>query len=45
VTLVDIKADPELADLALVRMSRLSVLPVSEAHWKKLCKMGGYKGR
>jgi predicted RNA-binding protein with PUA-like domain len=45
VTLVDVKADPELADLALVRMSRLSVLPVSEAHWKKLCKMGGYKGR
>jgi len=45
VTLVDIKADPELADLALVRMSRLSVLPVSEVHWKKRCKMGGYKGR
>jgi predicted RNA-binding protein with PUA-like domain len=45
VTLVEIKADPEFVDLALVRMSRLSVLPVSEAHWKKLCKMGGYKGR
>lgn len=45
VTLVDIKADPELADMALVRMSRLSVMPVSEAHWKKLCKMGGFKGR
>jgi predicted RNA-binding protein with PUA-like domain len=43
VTLVDIKADPELADLALVRMSRLSVMPVSEAHWKKLCKMGGWR--
>ncbi len=43
VTLVDIKADPDLADLALVRMSRLSVMPVSEAHWKKLCKLGGWK--
>ncbi len=42
VTLVEIKADPELADLALVRQSRLSVMPVSEAHWKKLCKMGGW---
>jgi predicted RNA-binding protein with PUA-like domain len=43
VTLVDIKADPAFADLALVRMSRLSVMPVSEAHWKKLCKLGGWK--
>jgi predicted RNA-binding protein with PUA-like domain len=29
--------------LALVRMSRLSVMAVSEAHWKKLAKMGGWK--
>ncbi|MFZ4408922.1 MAG: EVE domain-containing protein [Paracraurococcus sp.] len=43
VTLAAIKADPEFADLALVRMSRLSVSPVSEAHWAKLCKMGGWK--
>ena len=43
VTLVEIKADPELSDLALVRQSRLSVMPISEAHWKKLCKMGGWK--
>jgi predicted RNA-binding protein with PUA-like domain len=41
VTLAEIKATPELADLALVRMSRLSVLPVSAAHWKLLCRMGG----
>ena len=41
VTLAEIKATPELADLALVRMSRLSVLPVSPAHWKLLCRMGG----
>jgi predicted RNA-binding protein with PUA-like domain len=42
VTLVAIKADPEFADLALVRMSRLSVMPVSDAHWAKLCKLGGW---
>jgi predicted RNA-binding protein with PUA-like domain len=45
VTLVEIKADPELAEMALVRQSRLSVMPVSEAHWKKLCKMSGWKGK
>ncbi len=41
VTLAAAKADPELADLALVRFSRLSVAPVSEAHWKYICKLGG----
>jgi len=41
VSLVDIKADPGLADLALVRQSRLSVMPISKAHWDKLCRMGG----
>lgn len=41
VTLAAIKADPRLADLALVRQSRLSVMPVSEAHWRLLCAMGG----
>lgn len=44
VTLAAIKADPALADLALVRMSRLSVMPVSAEHWTKLCAMGGWKG-
>ena len=43
VTLVEIKATPALADFALVRMSRLSVLPVSAAHWNLLCKMGGWR--
>jgi predicted RNA-binding protein with PUA-like domain len=43
VTLVDIKADPSLADMALVRQSRLSVMPVSKPHWDKLCRMGGWK--
>lgn len=44
VTLADIKADPEFAELPLVRMSRLSVSSVSPEHWKKLCRMGGFKG-
>ncbi len=42
VTLAEIKADPDLAELALVRMSRLSVMPVSAEHWKRLCRMGGW---
>jgi predicted RNA-binding protein with PUA-like domain len=41
VTLEEIKADPRFSDLALVRMSRLSVQPVSEAHWRTICAMGG----
>ncbi len=40
VTLAQIKAAPRLAELALVRQSRLSVLPVSEDEWKIICKMG-----
>lgn len=44
VTLAAIKADPELAELALVRQSRLSVMPIGAAHWKKLCRMGGWAG-
>lgn len=43
VTLADVKATPELSDLALVRQSRLSVLPVEAKHWKLICKMGGIK--
>jgi predicted RNA-binding protein with PUA-like domain len=45
VPLAAVKADPAFADFALVRLSRLSVMPVSAAHWAKLCKMGGWKGR
>ena len=41
VTLAAIKADPAFADFLLVRSSRLSVVPVSAAHWKRLCGMGG----
>ena len=40
VTLADIKAEPRLENLALVRQSRLSVLPVSDDEWQLLCAMG-----
>ena len=40
VTLAAIKAEPKLKDVALVRMSRLSVQPVSDAHWALILKMG-----
>jgi predicted RNA-binding protein with PUA-like domain len=45
VTLAAIKAEPTLAGIALVRMSRLSVMPISAEHWKVLARMGGWKGR
>ncbi|MBR0674295.1 EVE domain-containing protein [Neoroseomonas soli] len=44
VTLAAIKADPRLAGIALVRMSRLSVMPISPGHWKILARMGGWTG-
>jgi len=36
VALAEIKADPALADLLLVRQSRLSVMPVSAVHWRRI---------
>ncbi|MDA0308586.1 MAG: EVE domain-containing protein [Proteobacteria bacterium] len=39
VTLAEIKANPKLEDLALVRQSRLSVVPVSPDHWAELLRM------
>jgi predicted RNA-binding protein with PUA-like domain len=41
VSLATIKTDPFFADLPLVRMPRLSVIPVPEAQWKKLLSMAG----
>ena len=41
VTLAAIKAEPKLADLPLVRLSRLSVSAVDAAAWKLICKMAG----
>ncbi|MEC7491089.1 MAG: EVE domain-containing protein [Pseudomonadota bacterium] len=43
VTLADIKAEPKLAELALVKQSRLSVVPIGKDEWKRLCKMAGIK--
>jgi predicted RNA-binding protein with PUA-like domain len=43
VSLATIKADPQFDDFALVRLSRLSVVPVSAEHWKALCKLGKVK--
>ncbi len=42
VTLAAIRAEPALAGMALVRLSRLSVAPVSEAEWAHVCAMGGW---
>lgn len=39
VKLADVKAEPKLADFALVKQSRLSVVPVGKDEWKLLCKM------
>ncbi|MCZ4347337.1 EVE domain-containing protein [Devosia sp. J2-20] len=41
VTLATVKATPELSELELVKLSRLSVSKVSDAEWALLCKMGG----
>ncbi|MBW7913342.1 MAG: EVE domain-containing protein [Taibaiella sp.] len=41
VTLEAIKADKDLANMDLVRLSRLSVGKVTSAEYKKVCKMGG----
>jgi predicted RNA-binding protein with PUA-like domain len=43
VTLADIKAEPKLAGMALLKQSRLSVPPITDAEWKIVCKMGGLK--
>lgn len=41
VPLAEIRAEPRLADLALVRQPRLSVLPVMPEQWAILCRMAG----
>ncbi len=41
VTLDQVKAEKRLADMVLVRLSRLSVQPVTEAEWALIGKMGG----
>ena len=39
VTLAEMKAEPALEDFALIRQSRLSVVPVSEAQWQMILNM------
>jgi predicted RNA-binding protein with PUA-like domain len=41
VTLAAVKANPKLADMALARVARLSVQPVTPAEWDEVCRMGG----
>ena len=43
VTLAALKADPRFKDFKLVRQSRLSVVPVSDEHWKLILKMSSTK--
>ncbi|MFC3124998.1 EVE domain-containing protein [Pseudoroseomonas globiformis] len=44
VPLSAIKLEPRLDGIALVRQSRLSVMPISLEHWEVLCRLGGWKG-
>lgn len=41
VTLAQMKADGRLNDLALIRQSRLSVVPVNDAHWAIILELSG----
>ena len=41
VTLATCKNDPRLAEMALVKNTRLSVQPVTEAEWKTICDLAG----
>lgn len=41
VTLAEIKADPALADMSLLKLSRLSVGTVSEAEWEHVLELAG----
>jgi len=41
VKLKAMKADPALADMVMIRQSRLSVSPVTEAEYRHILKLGG----
>ena len=41
VSLEQIKSDPRLEEMGLVKSSRLSVQPVSEEEWRIICDLGG----
>ncbi|WP_372573621.1 EVE domain-containing protein [Ruegeria jejuensis] len=40
VTLEQVKAEESLAEMVLVKSSRLSVQPVTEEEWRKICALG-----
>lgn len=44
VTLAQVKADKRLSEMALVRLGRLSVQPVTDEEWKIVMEMAGEKG-
>lgn len=44
VSLKQIKAEPRLASMALLKLSRLSVTPVTPEEWKLILEMSGTKG-
>jgi len=41
VTLEQVKSDPRLTDMVLIKMSRLSVQPVTDDEWRIICALGG----
>ncbi|MEL0145198.1 MAG: EVE domain-containing protein, partial [Alphaproteobacteria bacterium] len=41
VTLKQMKADPALADMQLIKQSRLSVCPVTDDQWRHICGLAG----
>ena len=43
VSLEQVKADKRLANMALVRLGRLSVQPVTDQEWKVIMELGGMK--
>jgi predicted RNA-binding protein with PUA-like domain len=45
VSLDKIKIHPDLCHLALVKQSRLSVMPVDQRSWKIICQSGGIEGQ
>ncbi len=45
VTLAEIKADPAFKTFPLVRISRLSVMPVTDAEWERIEALAGGAGK
>ncbi len=41
ITLKQIKKEKKLSHLALVKQSRLSVMPIDKTSWNLICKLGG----